>query len=120
MSGNAFGLSIVISFVFLLGEELGMKLEQVLCFKFKKKEIQAIRKTIKSLPSDKILDVTKLKSFAHYKLNVTKMTISLYDRVENTGKRRKCWLPAFSLFPTLFSKALFFKVIKSWDCVAKS
>ena len=36
------------------------------------------------------------------------------------GKRRKCWLPAFSHFPTMFSKGFFLKVIKSWDCVGKS
>ena len=34
------------------------------------------------------------------------------------GKRRKCWLQACS-FPTMFSKALLFRVIKSWNCVAK-
>ena len=36
--------------------------------------------------------------------------ISLFDRVENTvGKGEKCWSPAFSPFPTVFSKAFFFK-----------
>ena len=32
---------------------------------------------------DKILDQTKLKAFADDKLNVTKMIISVFDRVEN-------------------------------------
>ena len=36
------------------------------------------------LPNDKILDVTKLRAFAVNKLNVAKMKISLFDRVENT------------------------------------
>ena len=36
------------------------------------------------------------------------------------GKRRKCCLPAFSLFPTMFSKGFFFRVVKSRDCVGKS
>ena len=36
------------------------------------------------------------------------------------GKRRKCWLPAFSPFPTVFSKAFFFLVVQSQDCVVKS
>ena len=27
-------------------------------------------------------------------------------------KRRKCWLPAFSPFPTMFSKASFFRAVK--------
>ena len=36
------------------------------------------------------------------------MTISLFDIVENIvgEKKRKCWLPAFSSFPTVFAKAL--------------
>ena len=36
------------------------------------------------------------------------------------GKRRKCWSPPFSPFPTMFSKDFFFKVVKSRDCVVKS
>ena len=39
---------------------------------------------VNSLPNDKILDVTKLKAIADDKSNVTKMMISLFDRVENT------------------------------------
>ena len=38
---------------------------------------------------------------------------------KHCGKRRKCWLPAFSPFPTKFSKAFSFKAVKSWDCVVK-
>ena len=38
---------------------------------------------------------------------------------KHCGKRRKCWLPAFSPFPTMFSKGFFFRVIRSWDCVVK-
>ena len=34
------------------------------------------------------------------------------------GKRKKCWFPAFSPFPTMFSKTLFLSVVKS-DCVVK-
>ena len=45
---------------------------------------------------------TKLKSF------VTKMIISISDGGKHCGKRRKCWLPAFSPFLTMFSNALFF------------
>ena len=36
------------------------------------------------------------------------------------GKRRKCWLPAFSPFPIMFSKGFSYWVIKSRDCVIKS
>ena len=34
---------------------------------------------------------------------------------KHSGKRRKCWLPAFSPFPTMFSKCFFPKVVKSRD-----
>ena len=39
---------------------------------------------------------------------------------KHCGKRRKCWSPAFSLFPTMFSKNLFPGVVKSWDFVVKT
>ena len=35
-------------------------------------------------------------------------------------KKKKCWLPAFSTFPTTFLKAVCFRVIKGRDCVEKS
>ena len=35
------------------------------------------------------------------------------------GKRRKCWLPAFSPFPTMFSKALFYRMVKTRDGVER-
>ena len=36
------------------------------------------------------------------------------------GKRRKCWLPGVSPFPTKVSKSFFLRVTKSRDCVVKS
>ena len=36
------------------------------------------------------------------------------------GKRRTFLLPAFSPFPTIYSKGFFYRVIKSGDCVVKS
>ena len=39
---------------------------------------------------------------------------------KHCGKKRKCWLPAFSPFPTMFSNCFFFTVVKSRDCVVKS
>ena len=39
-----------------------------------------------------------------------------FDRVgKHCGKRRKCWLPAFSPFPTMFLKGFVPRVIKSGD-----
>ena len=62
---------------------------------------------LNSLTDKQILDMTRLKAFADDKLNVARMMISLLDRVEKiVGKRRKCWLPAFSsLWEVFFSKA---------------
>ena len=39
---------------------------------------------------------------------------------KHCGKRRKCWLPASSPFPTMFSKGFLYRVVKSCDCVVKS
>ena len=36
---------------------------------------------------------------------------------KHCGKRRKCWYPAFSPFPTMFSKALLLRVV---DCIVES
>ena len=71
-----------------------------------------------SLPNNKILDGLKFKAFADDKRNVTeKDEIDFGKGRTHCGKRTKCWLPAFSPFPTMFSKGL--KVIRSRDCVVK-
>ena len=76
--------------------------------------------TINSLPNDKILDRSKLKAFAEDKLNVVQKLNFFNGRVKSiVGKRRECWLPAFSPFPTMISKVLHIRVVKSRDCVVK-
>ena len=48
--------------------------------------------------------------------------ISIFDKSKDRkdyGKRRKCWLPAFSPFPAMFSEGFLLRVIKSLDCVEK-
>ena len=79
---------------------------------------------LNSLPNDKMLAFTELKAFADDKL-----VIYVCDRVENivgkgenAGYQHFLLFPqcsAFSLFPTMFSIALFFKVVKPWDCVVR-
>ena len=60
-----------------------------------------------SLPNNKILALNKFEEFADDKFNAAKILISFFDRaVKHCGKRRKCWLPAFSSFPTMFLKGL--------------
>ena len=69
-------------------------------------------------PNDKLLDETKLRAFADDNSKVATITISLFDRIEkHSGKRRKCWLPAFSSFPTVFSNGFFVRVDKGQDRV---
>ena len=64
--------------------------------------------------------MTKFKAFADHKLNVTKMTISPCDQVENTvGKKENAGYQHLLRLPTVFSKAFFFRIIKSRDCVVK-
>ena len=46
--------------------------------------------------------------------------ISVFDSgTKHCRKRTKCWLPAFSTFPTMFSKAFSSRVDRSLDCVVK-
>ena len=69
-------------------------------------------------PRDTIFDQTKLKAFADDKLNVTKMIISVFDRVENiVGKRRNCLYKQFLLFQQCFSKGFFPRRVKRCHCV---
>ena len=71
-----------------------------------------------SLPNDKISTLTKFKAFADDKIIVTQKLKFVLGGVEkNCGKRRKCWLPVFSPFPTMFAKAVFSTGVKSHDCV---
>ena len=62
-----------------------------------------------------------MKAFAEDKTNVTQKLKFALGRVENiVGNGKKNLLPAFSPFPTMFSKGYFLRVIKSQDCVVKS
>ena len=70
---------------------------------------------INILPNVNIFDWSKLKAFAD-----DKTEICLGMGRKHCRKRRKCWLPARSPFPTIFSKGFFFRVVKSKDCVVES
>ena len=63
---------------------------------------------INSLPNDKIVDVTKLKSFADNKMNKAQKMISVFHRVENSvGKGENAGYQHFLLLPQCFQKASF-------------
>ena len=60
---------------------------------------------INPFPHDKILDQTKLKAFADDKLNVPKMIISVFDRVENiVGKGEIACSSNFSFSYNVFKR----------------
>ena len=59
----------------------------------------------------------KLKALADDNLNVTKMIVSAFDRVENiVGKGEIACTSNFS-FPTIFSKGFFPRRVKRCHCV---
>ena len=68
---------------------------------------------VNPVANDKILDLSELKAFVGNKMNVAKIMIYVSDRSRKLcGKRRQCRLPAFSSFPTKFSKGFFLKGVK--------
>ena len=72
---------------------------------------------INYLPNNKILDSSTLKALQTTKIKALKMTIFVFDRVENiVGKGDNAFYP----FPSMFSKGVLVRVVKSHDCVAKS
>ena len=74
--------------------------------------------TFNSLPNDNSLALTKFKDFTDDKIIVTQKLKLALGRVENIlRKGKKCWVPAFSPFSTIFSKAFLSRNVKSWDCV---
>ena len=74
-----------------------------------------------SLPNDKIFDDSKSKSFADDKINVTQNLKFVMGRVENiVGKGENAGYKHFLFFLTMFSKAFFFRVVKSQECLLNS
>ena len=72
------------------------------------------------LPDEKILDQTKFKAFADENLNVTKMIISVFDRVENIVRKDK--IACTSNFSFSHKKASFPDLSKGvivWEWVNK-
>ena len=71
-------------------------------------------------PNNEISNLSRLKAFADYRMNVVQMMNYVFDRAENiVGKGENAGY-AFSPFPIMFSKGLFLRGVKSRDCVVKS
>ena len=70
------------------------------------------------LPNDNILDLSKLEAFADDKIIAVRKTKNCFWKCrKHCGNRRKRWFPSFSPFPTMFSKDVCYRVVKSPDCV---
>ena len=67
------------------------------------------KKTFNSSPNDNFFfDKAEFKTFADYNSDVTKMLISLFDKVENiVGKGENAVLQHFLLFQQCFQNASF-------------
>ena len=75
---------------------------------------------INSLPSDKFLNLSKLKAFGDDKINVTEKLKFVCARVKIiVGKGENAGNQHFLVFPLCFL-SLFYRVVKSRDCVVKS
>ena len=74
-----------------------------------------------SLPNNKFFRLVQIQSICRRQNKCdSKTQICSGKGRKHCGKRRKCWLPAFSPFPTMYSKGYFLRVVKSGDCVEKS
>ena len=71
------------------------------------------------LPNGNILDWSKLEAFADEKINVAEIIISLSDGIQNIVGKAENTGYQHSPLPTMLSKALFFKVVKSQNCVVE-
>ena len=62
-----------------------------------------IAQNFNSLPNNEILESIKLKAFAGNKINMAKMMISVFDKIENiVGKGKNAVYQHFLLFPQCF------------------
>ena len=75
---------------------------------------------VDTFPKRQILDSSKLKEFADNKFEFDENGKKIFKWVENTlRKRRNCSLRAISPFPTVFSKDLYCRHVKTRACLGK-
>ena len=71
-------------------------------------------KRVNTLQDDKNLYLSDSKTFADDKIKVGQLFEFFLEKIKkNRMKRRKYWLSTFSPFPTMFSKSLFFRIVKT-------
>ena len=74
--------------------------------------------TLYSLPKNKIFSESNLKGFSKDK-DDSKVEIYYGTGKIHWRKRRICWLPAFSPFPTMFTKNFILRIINRQDYAVK-
>ena len=86
-----------------------------------KKVFQLSHYSSNSLQNKIFFGLDQIQSICRRQMNCSlSYDFCLQSSRKHCGKRRKCWLPAFSPFPTMFSTVLFPRVIKIRNCVVKS
>ena len=76
---------------------------------------------IKLFTKQQIIRLVQIESICKQQNKRNLKTAILFGKGrKHCGKRRKCWLPAFSPFPTMFSKGIFLKAVKSRNCFVLS
>ena len=76
------------------------------------------RMSFNSFPNDKFLVNSKLKEFADDKFKFDEKWQKLFQMVrKHCEKRRNCSLRAISPFPTVFSKELYYRHVKTRACL---
>ena len=80
-----------------------------------------------SVNKQRVLTQVKLCRLISVQFSCSQSIFSMWEELptclgkgrKHGGNRRKCWLPAFSPFPTMFSQGFFLRVIKSRDSLVK-
>ena len=83
-------------------------------------ELRLVQIQIQSICRQQLLDSSKLKKFAddNFKVDENGRKFSKTGR-KHCGKRRNCSLRAISPFPSVFSKALYCRHVKTRACLGK-
>ena len=86
----------------------------------KPKQVVLCEKDVLRFPKRQTFDSSKPKGFADDNFEFDDNDRKFSKLVENTGgKRRNCSLRAISPFPTLFSKDLYCRYVKTRACLGK-
>ena len=88
-------------------QEKMLQVNRVLQWEVTHSTVKLVPTLVNPFPQNKILDQTKLRAFADDKLNVMKLILSVFDRVENiVAKGEIACTSNFSLSHNVFKRLL--------------